>query len=161
VKVRGDTDVDLLSSAMYGGHYWGLKWNSHLFDDSADSPEVVADVGNFLDMWSFIESAYAKLSKKEKERIEKEAPLFGRNVSFRGFDGNNESEYMGVARFFIEKLGRFTNFKGRELNSHAPTVAAYKRMYRLFEPMRPNLGMGVVLGADQIIELMQALPYRK
>jgi hypothetical protein len=50
-------------------------------------------------MWYFIESAYSKLSKKEKDRVEKEAYPFGKPVTFPGFDGNNESDYLGVARY--------------------------------------------------------------
>ena len=158
LKIKGETNPDFLQSAIFGGHYWGLKWDlSGIFHGHVDKPEVVRDVGNFLDMWSFIEFGYAKLSKKEKERIEKEAPPFGKHVVFRGFDGNYEAEYLSVARFFIDDMGRFSTFKGRDLNSHAPTVTAYRRMYPLFEPMRVSLGGGNELGASQIIELIKAM----
>jgi uncharacterized protein YfbU (UPF0304 family) len=157
LKVKGETNPEFLKSVIFGGHYWGLKWGlSGVFHDHVDKPQVVRDVADILDMWTFVESAYAKLPKKEKDRIEKEAPPFGKYVSFRGFDGNNEAEYLNVAAFLIEDLGRFSMFKDRDLNSHAPTVAAYKRMVRLFEPMRVNLGGGTELGADQIIKLLQA-----
>lgn len=157
LKVKGETNTKFLKSAIFGGHYWALKWDlTGVFHGHADKPQVVTDVVNILDMWSFIELGYAKLSKKEKERIEKEAPPFGKYVSFRGFDGNNEGEHMGVAYFLVDDMGRFAHFKGRDLNSHAPTLASARRMYRLFEPMRTGLGGGVELGADQIIKLMQA-----
>jgi uncharacterized protein YfbU (UPF0304 family) len=164
LKVKGDTNPDFLQSVIFGGHYWGLKWDlTGVFHGHVDKPEVVRDAANFMDMWSFIEFGYAKLSKKEKERIEKEAPPFGKHVVFRGFDGNYEAEYLNVARFLIDDMRRFSSFKGRDLNSHAPTVAAYRRMYRLFEPMRTGLGGGNELGAAQIIELMKAMlhPDRK
>lgn len=158
LKVNGDTNTKLLKSAIFGGHYWGLKWDLQgIFHGHIDKPEVVRDVVNILDMWSFIEFGYAKLLKKERERIEKEAPPFGKYVSFRGFDGNYESEYMSVAYFLIDDMGRFTHFKGRDLNSHAPTIASAQRMYRLFEPMRSGLGGGNELSVDQIIKLMQAM----
>ena len=35
----------------------------------------------------------------------------GKNLKFHGFDGNNEPECMGIARFLVEQLGRFTDFK--------------------------------------------------
>ena len=108
-------------------------------------------------MWSFIEIGYAKLPKKEKERIEKEAQPFGKHVMFRGFDGNYEAEHLNVAQFMIGDMGSFSNFKGRDLNSHAPTVAAYRRIYRLFEPIRASLGGGNELGASEIIELLKAM----
>ncbi len=157
LKVKGDTSTKFLKSVIFGGHYWALKWDlTGVFHGHVDKPEVVTDVVNILDMWSFIEFGYAKLSKKEKDRIEKEAPPFGKYVSFRGFDGNYESEYMSVARFLIDDMDRFTHFKGRDLNSHAPTIDSARRMYRLFEPMRTGLGGGNELGADQIIKLMRA-----
>lgn len=160
LKVKGETNTKFLKSVIFGGHYWALKWDmTGVFHEHVDRPEAVTDVVNILDMWSFIEFGYAKLSKKEKERIEKEVPPFGKHVSFRGFDGNNESEHMSIARFLIDDMGRFANFKGRDLNSHAPTLASARRMYRLFEPMRTGLGGGVELGADQIIKLMQAMAH--
>lgn len=160
LKVRGDTNPDFLQSVIFGGHYWGLKWDlTGVFHGHVDKPEVVREVGNMLDMWSFIEFGYAKLSQKEKERVEKEAPPFGKHVKFSGFDGNYESEHLSVAGFFIKDMGRFSNFKGRDLNSHAPLLPAYRRMYRLFKPMRTGLGGGNELGAVQIIELMKAIAH--
>jgi uncharacterized protein YfbU (UPF0304 family) len=160
LKIRGDTNPDFLQSVIFGGHYWGLKWDlTGVFHGHVDRPEVVRETSNFLDMWSFIEFGYAKLSKKEKDRIEKEAPPFGKFVRFPGFDGNYESEHVSVAEFLIRDMGRFSNFKGRDLNSHAPLLPAYRRMYPIFEPMRTGLGGSVELGADQIIKLMQAMAH--
>ncbi len=157
LKVSGEVDTDLVSSAIFGGHLWGLKWDMEgLFHGHADNPRVVSETVDVLDMWSFIEFGYAKLTKEEKARVEKEAPPFGKHVVFRGFDGNYEGEHMSVARFLIEKMGRFSNFKGRDLNSHAPSLAAYRRMLPMFEPMRTGLGGGSELGANQIIKLLQA-----
>jgi uncharacterized protein len=160
-KVKGDTDIDFVASAIFGGHQWGLKWElTGVFHNHVDSPQVVKEVASFLDMWSFIEHGYAELTKKEKEQIEKDAAPFGRNVMFRGFDGNNESEYVGVARFFIKNMGRFSVLEDRDLNSHMPLVDAYRRMYRLFEPMCAGLGGGNQLSAEQITTLMKAMARR-
>jgi uncharacterized protein YfbU (UPF0304 family) len=73
---------------------------------------------------------------------------------FIGFDGNNEGEYLGIARFLINKMGRFESFKGRDLNSHSPKVANYRHMIDLFEPMRAGL-VGRELGVDEIITLLR------
>ncbi len=53
-------------------------------------------------------------------------------------------------------MGRFADFKGRDLNSHVPSVDRYRRMVQVFEPMRVGLGGGSLLGAGQIIELLNA-----
>lgn len=52
---------------------------------------------------------------------------------FRGFDGNNETEYMGFCRFLIEEQGKFQEqqqyfLKNDHLNSHMPMIDKYKRM---------------------------------
>ncbi|MGE0565870.1 MAG: YfbU family protein [Pseudolabrys sp.] len=154
---NGDGDPDFVLKAICGGHYWGLGWKYHgLLHGDRDNQHVVSEVVDVLDMWSFIESGYDKLSRKDKARIEAEAEPFGRHVRFRGFDGNNETEYMGVARFLIDDLERFSSFKDRELNSHMPSVETYRRMLRVFEPIRRNL-VGRELGAPEIIALLNAM----
>jgi uncharacterized protein YfbU (UPF0304 family) len=154
--IKGEIDPEFVSSVLYGGHYWGLAWGySGLFHVQEDDKRVVSEVVDILDMWSFIERGYAKLSKSDQQRVATEAGPFGTHVVFTGFDGNNEVEYMGIARFLIEKLKRFSTFAGRELNSHAPTVERYRRMYSVFEPMRQTL-IGVELDASQLIKILAA-----
>ena len=131
---------------------------SGLFTDYEDDPHDVHLVYDVLDMWSFVESAYKQLTKKDKERLEKEAEPFGSHVEFRGFDGNNETSYMAITRFLIDQMGLWSQFKGRELNSHMPMVATYGRMLTMFAPMRLKLA-GTNLDADQLIRLLQNLKY--
>lgn len=52
---------------------------------------------------------------------------------FRGFDGNEESEYMAFTRFLIEEQGKFNEQKkylleNDHLNSHMPMIDKYRRM---------------------------------
>lgn len=84
--------------------------------------EFVLDV---LDLYRAIEDV--KRSTKD-ERI-----LGHRNSYFRGFDGNNESSYMGFCRFLIETQGKFQEqrpylLKNDNLNSHMPMRDKYSRM---------------------------------
>lgn len=158
---RGEIDPDFISEVIWGGHYWAPRWEMPgLYHDHADQPTDVRFVVDVLDMWSFIEAGYAKLVKKDKERIEAEVGPLGKSVRFIGFDGNNESELMSIALFFVEKMGRFTEFKGRDMNSHAPMSEAYRRMLSAFEPMRAGL-VGTGLSASQIINILQARSLRK
>jgi len=152
----GEIDPDFIAEVIFGGHSWGLEWQySGIFHRHEDAKAVVSEVVNILDMWSFLESGYQKLSKKDKARVAAEAEPVGKHVVFTGFDGNNESEHIGVARFLIEQLGRFTYFKGRELNAHMPSIAAYRRMVAVFEPIRRKL-TGRDLTADEIIGILKA-----
>ena len=159
LKVKGEIDPDFVGDVIWGGHYWAPKWEmSGLFHDHEDDPRDVRFVADVLDMWRFIELAYGKLSKKDKDRIEKEAEPFGKNVKFPGFDGNYETPHLGIAIFLVEKMDRFSEFKGRELNSHFPTLDSYRRMLAVFKSMRSGL-VGAKLDATQLIWILKANKY--
>ena len=155
LKIKSELEPAFIMDAIHGGHYWGLAWEySGLFHGHVDSAANVSEVVNILDMWSFIENSHAELSAKDKVRVEKEAAPFGKNPRFPGFDGNNETEHMGIARFLIGKLGRFSSFEGRgDLNSHHPSLDMHRRMFRVFDPMRRTL-IGRTLTADELIAIL-------
>lgn len=149
-----ETDVDLVAETIYGGHYWAPTWEMQgLFHKHADRPADVTLVVNTLDMWDFIEGCIEKLTPDETERLK--AANHGYLPKFAGFDGNNETSLMSIASFIVEKMDRFSRFKKRDFNSHAPTAARYRRMTAAFEPIRATLGFGRDLGVDQIIELLK------
>jgi uncharacterized protein YfbU (UPF0304 family) len=154
LKIKGEIDPNFIAETIYGGHYWGLSWKySGMFHGLEDNDRTVSEVVDVLAMWSFIESSYGMLSQKDKDRVEKEAEPFGKHVCFQGFDGNNETEHLGIARFLIEQLDRFSTFEGRDLNSHYPSIQPYRRMLHVFEPMRRTL-IGRELGASEIISIL-------
>lgn len=156
-KVTGDTDPEFVQNVLLGGHYWAFEWKSPgLFHGHADSMNVVRETLDVLEMWYFIESGHSKLPEEQKERVKLEAEPFGDLVRFRGFDGNTEGDYGRVAKFLIEDLGRFEDFKGRNLNSHVPIMQAYRRMLVAFEPMLRTIA-GRELSATEIIKLLKAL----
>jgi uncharacterized protein YfbU (UPF0304 family) len=156
--IKNAVDPNFLKEAIYSGNAWGLKWQYPGIFDAHESSDVVrTEVLNVLEMWSFIEWGYKDLSSADKAHVEKEAGPLGKDVRFRGFDGNNEAEHINVSRFLINHLDRFTDFKGRDLNSHMPSIEAYRRMYEVFEPMRNSLGGGGNLNASQIIEILKAM----
>jgi uncharacterized protein YfbU (UPF0304 family) len=156
LKVKGEIDPEFVEAAIFGGHYWGLEWkHTGIFHGHEDAKQVVSEVVDILDMWYFLERGFGELSKKDKDRVAAEADPFGKHVAFPGFDGNNESEHVGVARFLIDELERFTEFKGRALNAHMPTLEAYRRMLAVFGPIRRTL-TGRGLGASEIIEILNA-----
>ena len=158
-RVKAEIDPDFVADTIFGGHYWALEWKyPGVFHAYRDNQRVLSEVVDILDMWSFIESAYTRLPQDERAQIEVAAEPFGKNVAFRGFDGNNESEHLGIARFLIGDLDRFDIFKGRDLNSHAPIMGAYKRILEVFLPIRKTL-TGGELSSSQIIALLNAQPH--
>lgn len=145
----------LIQEAIYGGHYWSLNWELQgVMHNHVDDPKDVTTVVNILDMWSFIERAYQGFSDADKVRVQQESGYGAYDPKFAGFDGNNESTHLSIARFLVEELGRFESFKGRDFNSHFPTVARYSQMATVFERMRPSLIMRE-LSPDQVIELLK------
>ena len=135
-----EIDPDFIQNVIVGGHYWALGWQMQgIFHNYVDAPASVREVVDILDMWSFIEEAFEDLSAKEKKELEESKDHSA--PSFLGFDGNNETEHMGIARFMIDHLGRFERFKNHKmgLNSHMPVLGRYLAMFRKFEPIRAKL----------------------
>lgn len=157
LKIKNpDCDPDLLAQTIYGGHYWAPKWEMQgVFHDHVDDPRDVSHVVDVLDMWSFIEEAFERFSPDQKLVITDEVGSWASDVKFHGFDGNNESSQMSIARFLVGKMGRFSRFEGRDLNSHCPTYERYLRMLDAFNPMRRGLSGGA-LSTEQIVILLNA-----
>jgi uncharacterized protein len=146
--VRGEINPDLVAEAIWGGHLWGLEWEyDGLFHSHKDRRSTVREVVDILEMWTLIENSFGKLSQKDKQHVEKDG---NEHVGFIGFDGNYETEYLSVARFLIEQLNRFANFKGRELNSHFPVLDRYHRMLDEFYPIRKSLTGRDLTGVELI-----------
>jgi len=160
--IQEGIDPNFVESAIYSDNTWGFEWKYTGVFASASEPTrpEVTEVLNYLDMWELIEIAYSHLDEEgKKELATKVDSPFGKNVEFRGFDGNNESEYIGITRFLVNDLERFVHFKGREgLNSHMPVLGIYRRMYQVFEPLRRTL-INKPLSVDQLaVILKSALP---
>jgi uncharacterized protein YfbU (UPF0304 family) len=138
--VDGEMEPDFIRSAILSNNTWSIPWKYvGIPFEEQDTPEIVKEVLDVLDMWSMIERSYEDLSKEQKEWVEKEAEPFGENPKFPGFDGNNETDYMGTASFLVNDLDRFEEFKGRNFNSHCPSIESYRRMLAVFKPIMRDL----------------------
>ena len=157
LKLKNSVDPKFIREAIYSDNTWGLDWKYSGIFGSSETPQVVVnEVVDILDMWSFLEHGYDKLSQADKDQVEADAIPFGKTVRFLGFDGNNETEHMSVARFLIEQLGRFDSFKNRgDLNAHMPSLNTYQRMLSVFKPLRTGLA-DRSLSANEIIEILKA-----
>lgn len=150
-----EMNPQFLAKVIYGGHYWAPKWDMQgVFHDHVDDPRDVNHVVDVLDMWSFIEEAYERLSPVQKKTLTEQVGPWLTDVKFSGFDGNNESSQMSIARFLVEEMSRFSRFKGRDMNSHHPTYQRYRSMAALFEPMRASLAGGG-LSLQQLVTLLK------
>jgi uncharacterized protein YfbU (UPF0304 family) len=71
---------------------------------------------------------------EDVKRSSRDPRLLNHHLSiFPGFDGNNESEYLGFCRFLLEKQGKFQEQQqylavNDGMNSHRPMIDTYHRM---------------------------------
>ena len=155
-QVDGEMEPDFLRSAIFNDKLWGIKWkySGIPFSDSED-PEVVKEVLDVLDMWSSIERSYSELSVLEKDNLKKELGALGEAPRFRGFDGNNEGDYIGTALFLVNELDRFSEFKGRDFNCHYPSIDIHQRMLSAFEPIRRKFSLSQLSAGQLLIVLKE------
>lgn len=155
LKVKGDINPAFLAEVIYGGHYWAPKWDMQgVFHDHIDNPKDLKYVVDVLEMWSFIEHSFNRLSASEQESILANTGRGKAKVQFQGFDGNEEANQMSIAKFLIEVMGRFSQFKDRELNTHCPTYSQYSQMLEKFLSIRQSLAGGL-LNTKQLISLLE------
>jgi len=147
--VDGEVEADFIRSAIFSDNLWSIPWKYPVIPfEEQETPEVVKEVLDILDMWDFIEHSYERLSDKDKAYLEKEAAPFGKSPKFPGFDGNNETTHMGTASFIVNELDRFVEFKGRDFNSHCPSLDSYRRMLSVFEGIRRNMNFNSLSARD-------------
>ncbi|MEJ0096208.1 MAG: YfbU family protein [Methylocella sp.] len=153
--IKGEIDAEFVSSAVNTGNAWGLTWKyPGVFEPEEHERATVSEVVDILDMWSSIETAYSELLADERARVDRVKSPLSKTPRFFGFDGNNESEHIGVASFLIDDLERFSSFKGRDLNSHFPgSLDIHRRMLAVFKPIRSTLDP---FGAEKIISVLEA-----
>lgn len=101
-------------------------------------------------------SMYEALQRSYKELGKQKATAAGINesqVSYPGFDGNNETTYMAYARYVRGYEGRFDYLDTEDdCNSHRPMVARYRAMLPLWnDEMEGSYG----LTADQMKRLLE------
>lgn len=157
LKVKSEIDPEFVQDAIIGGHLWALERNhSGLLGAQDVDRRVVTDVVNYLDMWRFIESSSAKFTKKERQSIANDSGWSHTDFRFIGFDHQDEeSQYLSVARFFVEHLDTFSFLDGRDLDAHFPTLTTHRQMYAVFDPMRQKL-IGRELNAEELTSILKA-----
>lgn len=155
LEINGDIDPKFIKEAIFSNNLWAFPWKySGIPFEGQEDPEIVREVLDILDMWSFIEYSYAQLGDEQKAQLEKDAAPFGKDPKFPGFDGNNESEYMGTASFIVNELERFEEFKGRNFNSHHPSIDGHRRMLSAFKNIKSNLSFGPMSEKD-LVEILK------
>lgn len=121
VGVTGEVDPMLIKRLITSDSTWAIDWAySGISGDHADpQPAYVDEASEIMAMWNIIEAAvrnrggFATVGLKADPK-------------FVGFDGNNETDYFGVALTLVNDLDRFSDFKGRSLNSHSRSLPQHR-----------------------------------
>ncbi|MFM5103372.1 YfbU family protein [Aeromonas sp. 6P] len=153
LNIRNEYDAEMISDAILSGNEWAIdhEYGQHLGSEIQDPRfKFVSDV---MQMSLVIEGSYNQMTEADKATIA-EGTRFNPAKVFVGFDGNNESEYMSCAQFYVHKLNRFAMFKEREFNSHSEMVGAYHRMLAVFNEVYDPVHGADRLSAEQIIAIM-------
>lgn len=118
------------------------------------SEKECREVYDILEMYRDLHFAYE--NRRETSGVPEAA------VSFRGFDGNNETRALSYARFLIEDLGKWEELApalGFGLNSHMPMLDSYRRMLEVWRQCRDqhtlNTG-GSPLTAEETKRIVEA-----
>jgi uncharacterized protein len=149
LNVENGVDPDFVESAIYGGYTWAFNRQlKGIPFEHEDTPPKVREVIEILDMWSWLVEDFKKLSPEDRERVKIEAKLRTDEIHFPGFDGNHESEQLGIAHFLTENMGMFEKLKGHIANSHYPAMDQYHSMLPAFEQARkaanPLTAQGII-----------------
>lgn len=162
LKIQSDIDPDFVQRVVTSGHGWALGWKyPGLFEESGESPESVGYVADVLEMWSLLEDSFEALDVEGRKALADAADPFGKDVKFPGFDGNNEHEYLSIARIFVGDLDRWSEFTDRIVNSHMRTTDGYRRMLAVFDEIRSSKMNDHDYGLFSVEELAEVLNGRR
>jgi hypothetical protein len=151
-----ELDFGFIWDCVMAGDAWALAWQHTGLQLDEETPPDVHHVADILKMWDVLERSFEELSPAEQKRVKGEPGVHA--VRFSGFDGNNETDLMHIARIFTRKLDRWERFKDRDLNSHGPSIDCYERMQSVYKPMWDRMVKSsgpYYLSADQIIAVMR------
>ncbi|MDC5474701.1 YfbU family protein [Acinetobacter baumannii] len=132
-----------LAEQLRDGHEWLY---SQSFDNFSENlPDNDAElVLNILQIYEMIQDAYDGLSDKSL--------ISEYQIKFPGFDGNNETEFMGFVDA-LEKDNRFVDvIQTGNRNSHSSKVHVYERMIAKWQ----EFGNPYTLTKEQLIEILSA-----
>ena len=132
-----------LAEQLRDGHKWLYSQSFDNFSENLpdDDAELVL---NILQIYEMIQDAYDGLSDKSL--------ISEHQIKFPGFDGNNETEFMGFVDA-LEKFHRFTDvIQNGHRNSHSAKVHVYERMIAKWQ----EFGKPYTLTKEQLIEILEA-----
>jgi uncharacterized protein YfbU (UPF0304 family) len=152
--IKSEVDPAFLKEAISTGNTWGItvKMSGLVAVDGDEFPPEVRQVSEILNLWRFLVRAYESFDAADKKSVLAGAGVHG--IEFPGFDRNNESQQLSIARFMVERLDMFTELQVN--NSHVPILDRYHRMLKKFEPLYPGEMAKRELNVAEVIDILKA-----
>ncbi len=127
---------------------YGYESEYYIFTNffSDVSTDICNEVINILNMFRTLYFSYKELENKEDIEEYK--------VTFQGFDGNEELEHYGFAKWYISD-GNFQEFSGVDMNSHYNKLNYYRNMLSKYNQIMDTNPRPSKLNATQIKEIIQ------
>jgi uncharacterized protein len=135
--------------ALQNGYVQAYGELTQWFSEDELSTEECRKVMDILDMYRVMRAAHARLSDR--------AAITEHDVTFPGFDGNNESKHFSYAKYLIEDCGRWEEFKGCDLNTHSEMMPVYDRMLAAWNQSKDQ----VELTREDVLRILNANPWKK
>ena len=154
LKNQGDQEYDydnLIKALQYGFELHYIDVFECLFDEelSADQCKEVLDI---LEMYRGIIYSYINLKREGKQ-----GSLTDNDVTFKGFDGNNETKQLSYTNYFIKDLDRYSEIEELShgyYNSHQPMLPRYRAMLAKWEEYK-KLPNRYLMNEQQITDLLK------
>ncbi len=133
--VKGQIDNKFIESAIQSDNIWGISWKfSGITFEKDETPPIVEEVCDILDMFFWLEVSFEALPKREQNLITDS----GLDVKYQGFDGNHEAKYLNVVAFLVNDLERYQEYKGREDKRTVFALPRYRGMLAEFKKIRKS-----------------------
>jgi uncharacterized protein YfbU (UPF0304 family) len=104
--------------------------------------EQSREVLDILNMYQEMNNCY--------DRLDDKSGIDPQDLKFPGFDGNNETELLSYARYYVEDLGRYSRLGITYFNSHHPTIEMYRRMLEEYRKAT------IAVQKDDVIRILAA-----
>lgn len=154
MNLHREVDPTFVKTALINHDEWSIPWKySYFHDEESASDGEVQETARILSMMSFLEYSVRELDAAEQAEFADEDAL-----RFTGFDGNNDRHH-GIAHTMVNDLDRFSQFKGRTMNSHSRgTLMRYRRISPVYDSEMEGMH-GDALSADQLRTIVAAASY--
>ncbi len=123
-----------------------------MYDDTPDN--VSKFVWDVLNMYRSLYNSYYELDPEQQKEIDFE------DITYQGFDGNEEADYYLYANFILEQMKRYDEIYNNgkvELNSHSHRIPTYKKMLNTWTKIRADKYSNLTL--NQLKEIIKSQCY--